>query len=87
MDRHPLTVLLRRIAPRRPVRMRHEMSLTICRLSNARRLLCPRAGCRSGSSKRHSRFAQVAAAQSCLPPRGILEPKPELRGNHFVNSV
>jgi hypothetical protein len=27
------------------------------------------------------RFAQVAATQSCLPPRGILESKPESRGN------
>ena len=33
------------------------------------------------------RFAQVAATQSCLPPRGILESKPESRVNHFVNSA
>jgi hypothetical protein len=33
------------------------------------------------------RFAQVAATQSCLPPRGILESKPESRVNRFVNSA
>src|SRR5256885_15198596 len=33
------------------------------------------------------RFAQVAATQSCLPPRGILESKPDSRVNRFVNSA
>jgi hypothetical protein len=33
------------------------------------------------------RFAQVAATQSRLPQRGILESKPESRVNHFVNSA
>jgi hypothetical protein len=40
-----------------------------------------------GSEQTPLRFAQVAATQSCLPPRGILESKPESCVNHFVNSA
>jgi hypothetical protein len=52
-----------------PVRMRRKMSLTVCRLSNAGRLLRPRSGGRRGSSKRVGRPSVILDASGYRPRR------------------
>src|SRR6266851_7669425 len=42
--------------------------------------------CNGGRARSRAHHARRNLAQSCLPPRGILESKPESRVNHFVNS-
>src|SRR5438067_9046542 len=47
------------------------MPLTICQLSNARRLVRPTLQWQKGFEKPPLRFVQVAATQSCLPQASV----------------
>jgi len=87
IDRHPLAVLLRQIAPRRTRSNAPQDALDDLPIVERGPALAP-------TLRRQKRFqqtplglVQIAATQSSLPPRGILESKPESRVNHFVNSA
>lgn len=85
MDRHPRTLFLREIAPRRfcpnaPQNAIDDLPIVECGPALAAALRPPK-----GFKQTPFGFVQVAATQSDLPPRAILESKPESRVNHVVN--
>jgi hypothetical protein len=85
--RHPLTVLLRQIAPRRPGADAPQDAIDDLPIVERGPALASSLRRQKGFEQTPLRFAQVAAIQSCLRPRGMLESKPESRANDFVNSA
>src|SRR5262245_30451701 len=73
IDRHPLPVFLRHIAPRRAGADAPENAIDDHTVVESRTALAPALGRQKSSQKPPFGFAQIAATQSCLPPRGILE--------------
>src|SRR5438128_10380498 len=82
IDRHPLTVLLRQIAPRRPSADAPQDAIDDLPIVERGPALASSLRRQQGFDQTPLRFAQVAATQSCP-----LESKPESRVNHSVNSA
>jgi len=85
INRHPLAVLLRHIAPGRAGSDAPQDSIDDHAVVERRTALASPLGGQKILQKTPLGFAQIAATQSCLPPRGILEPISESRVNLFVN--
>ena len=77
INRHPLALLLRQIAPRRSCPNAPQDAIDDLPIVERGPALASSLRRQKGFEQTPLRFAQVAATQSCLPPRGILESKPE----------
>lgn len=87
IDRHPLAVLLRQVAPRRSGPDAPQDAVHDPPIVERRAALATAFGRQKILEQSPFGLAQIAATQIRLPPRGILESSFESRVNHFVNSA
>jgi hypothetical protein len=85
IDRHPLAVLLRHIAPGRTGSDAPQDAIDNHAVVERRTALASPLSGQKIPQQTPLAFGQIAATQSCLPPRGILESISESRVNLFVN--
>ena len=82
---HPLAVLLRQIALRGAGSDAQQDAIDDHAVVERRTALVSSFGGQKILQKTPLGFAQIAATEPCLPPRGILELTPESCVNHYVN--
>ena len=85
IDRHPLAVLLRQIAPRRTGSDAPQDAIDDLPIVERRTALASTLGRQKILEQAPLGLAQIAATQIRLPPRGILESSFDSRVNNFVN--
>lgn len=87
IDRHPLAVLLGQIAPRRTGSDTPQNAVDDHAVVESGTALATPLRRQKILQQAPLGFVQIAATQSCLPSRGILESSFESCVNNFVNSA
>lgn len=85
IDRHPVAVLLGDVSPRRSGPNAPQDAIDDLPVIERGAAFAATLRRQKGFEQSPFGFVQIAATQSCLPPRGILESKPESAVNQFVN--